>query len=223
MRFFDIESRRTRTPGFTLLELLVALLLLSLIFLLLTSGLQFGTKIWNSGEEPGNISEVVTVQQLLRRVLSEARPLMLESTPTVSRHIFFVGTENSVRFIAPMPGHLGVGGLYEVAIYLTDGGETGNRLEMSWRLFGQATGSAGAPEERRTVLVDKVANIQFAYFGYRGQQEPARWYNDWQGLQLLPIEIRMHVTFSEGSSVWPDLVVATMVNSLTPVIPEGEF
>jgi hypothetical protein len=166
--------------GFTLLELL-----------------QFGTRAWNVGqEEPNSMSEAVTVQQLLRRVLSEARPLIIEATPTVRRHVFFVGNQNSVRFIAPVPEHLGVGGLYEVALYLTDDGGSPNRLEMSWRLFRGAEGS----EVRRVALLDKVARAL--------PQGSPRWYGDWQNLESLPDLIRMHVTLSSGAPVWPDLTVA---------------
>jgi len=205
----------SQSRGFTLLELLVALLLLSLIFLLLTSGLQFGTRAWNAGqEEPNSTSEVVAVQQLLRRELSEARPLIIEATRTAHRHVFFVGNQNSVRFIAPVPEHLGVGGLYEVALYLTDDGGSTNRLEMSWRLFRGAEGS----EVRRVALLDKVAQIQFSYFGRPLLQEPPRWYDDWQNLESLPDLIRMQVTLSGSKQVWPELVVGTRVRSLELVI-----
>jgi general secretion pathway protein J len=201
--------------GFTLLELLVALLLLSLIFSLLTSGLQFGTRAWNAGqEEPSSTSEVMTVQDLLRRVLSEARPLMIEATRTAHRHVYFIGNQNSVRFIAPVPEHLGVGGLYEVALYLTDDGGSANRLEMSWRLFRGAEGS----KARRVALLDKVAQIQFSYFGRPLLQEPPRWYDDWQNLESLPDLIRMHVTLRGGEQVWPELTVATHVQTLNVVI-----
>ncbi len=213
-----------RSQGFTLLELLVALLLLSLIFLLLTSGLQFGTRAWNVGqEEPNSMSEAVTVQQLLRRVLNEARPFMIEATPTVRRHVYFIGTQNSVRFIAPVPEHLGVGGLYEVALYLTDDGGSRNRLEMSWRLFRETeTSSVSQREGRQIALLDKVTQIQFAYFGHRSPTDPAQWYNDWQDVQSLPDLIRMHVTLSAGEQAWPDLIVATKVQSLNLIIdPEN--
>ena len=205
--------------GFTLLELLVALLLLSLIFLLLTSGLQFGTRAWNVGQEgTHSTSDVMPVQDLLRRVLSEARPLMIEATQTAHRHVYFIGNQNSVRFIAPVPEHLGVGGLYEVALYLTDDGGSANRLEMSWRLFQGAEGS----EVRRVALLDKVAQIQFSYFGRPLPQGSPRWYDDWQDLESLPDLIRMHVTLSGGEAVWPDLTVETHVQTLN-VIVEPEF
>jgi general secretion pathway protein J len=212
-----------RSQGFTLLELLVALLLLSLIFLLLTSGLQFGTRAWNVGqEEPNSTSEAVTVQQLLRRVLSEVRPYMIEAAPTVRRHVYFIGNQNSVRFIAPVPEHLGVGGLYEVALYLTDDGGSRHRLEMSWRLFRGTETSSGPQRGRQIALVDEVAQIQFAYFGHRSPQDSGQWYNDWQDVQSLPDLIRLHVTLSAGEQAWPDLIVASKVQSLNVIIdPEN--
>ena len=208
-----------------MLELMVALTLLSFIFLLLTSGLQLGTKIWGVGqEERSDTSEVVTVQHLLRRILSEARPLMIEGTPNVGRHVFFTGNDNSIRFIAPMPEHLGIGGFYEVAVYLTESGQSGNRLEMSWRLFRGAEESSGPPvKEQRVALLEKVTQVQFTYFGNRGRNESARWYNDWQSVESLPDLIRMRVTFSEGDRIWPDLVVATMVRSLNPIIEPDTY
>jgi general secretion pathway protein J len=210
--------RSVRSRGFTLLELLIAVALLSLIFLLLTSGLEFGTRAWKGGQErPSSTSEMVSVQYLLRRVLSEALPLMIEGTPSAPRHVFFVGNQTSVRFIAPLPEHLGVGGLYEVALYLTEGSESDNRLEMSWRLY---RGDGAAPVEARQVdLLDRVAQIQFAYFGDRGPQEPAQWKNDWQGFQTLPELVGMHLTFSSGE-VWPDFVVATNVRSLNLIVDD---
>jgi type II secretory pathway component PulJ len=198
---------------------LVAVVLLSLIFLLLTSGLEFGTRAWKVGQEKtSSTSEMVSVQHLLRRVLSQALPLMIEGTPTAPRHVFFVGNQTSVRFIAPLPEHLGVGGLYEVALYLTEGDESDNRLEMSWRLFrGDGVASVPQGEARQVDLLDKVAQIQFAYFGDRGPQEPAQWKNDWQGFQSLPDLVRVHLTLSSGD-VWPDFVVATNVRGLDLVV-----
>ena len=62
--------------------------------------------------------------------------------------------------------------------------------------------------------MDKVAQVQFAYFGSLGKNVSARWYNDWESLESLPDLIRMRVIFSEGNRAWPDLVVATVVRSL---------
>ena len=55
--------------GFTLIELMVVFILLSLTFLLLTSGLGVGTKIWEVQKGSSDTSEVLTVQNFLRRML----------------------------------------------------------------------------------------------------------------------------------------------------------
>jgi prepilin-type N-terminal cleavage/methylation domain-containing protein len=206
------------SAGFTLLELMVALVLLSLIFLLLTSGLQFGTNAWNAGEEePSNSSEVVTAENFLRRILSETRPVIIEADSSHARHVFFIGKENSIRFVASVPGHLGIGGLYEVSIYFTE--DEPGRIQMSWHLF-RATETSSQPEneDKQVTLGTGVNQIQFAYFGYRGQNETARWYSDWQALDHLPDLIRMRVAFTDAHRIWPDLMVVPMVRAMDPII-----
>src|ERR1700730_7169060 len=93
------KIRFARSAGFTLIELMVALILLSLVFLLITSSLQFGTNVWSAREEESDSSEVLTAQDFLRRVLSETRPVMIEADSSHARHVVFAGNENSIRFV----------------------------------------------------------------------------------------------------------------------------
>jgi general secretion pathway protein J len=208
--------------GFTLIELMVAFILLSLIFLLLTSGLGLGTKIWEVKKGSSDTSEVLPVQNFLRRMLGEVRPVVVEASP-FARHVFFAGKENSVRFIAPMPGNLGTGGFFEVAVYLTEGDQFGGQVEMSWHLFRRQDGlSKPVSDQHREILINGVTEIQFAYFGYRKTNEPARWYSDWQDLQALPDLIRMRVKFSDSDRNWPELIAAPIVRSVNLIIQNPE-
>jgi general secretion pathway protein J len=195
------------TSGFTLIELLVALVLLSLMFLLLISGLQFGTKIWNEKEEAlSHSSRALAVQDVVRRLLSEARPVVVQTDKNTRQQVFFVGTKNSVRFVAPMLHHLGMGGLYEVTLYLKKSDQTRN-LEMSWRVFPQGS------SEQQTVLLDNVANLEFDFFGAPRKQEAARWYTDWQEQLYLPELIRVRLGPEQL-----DFLVAPMVQSMNLII-----
>jgi general secretion pathway protein J len=205
------KTSPAQSAGFTLIELLVALILLSFIFLLLLSSLQFGMKIWSSKQvEPFDISEVLAVQGLLRPVLSGARPIMIEVDKSNRPQVLFEGTSNSIRFLAPMTKQFGMGGLFEVTVYLTEGDESGGRFEMSWRRFRPGPSSA-ALDENHVELIHDVTEIQFAYFGSRERGQPARWYSDWKDQQYLPELIRLRL--NRGDHAWPELVVAPRVRS----------
>jgi general secretion pathway protein J len=213
------ETRFRRSAGFTLIELLAALVLLGLVFLLLTSGLQFGTNVWSGREkEVSGTAEVLTAQNFLRRVLSETRPVMVEADVSHIRHVFFIGDETSVRFVTSMPGHLGIGGFYEALLSQAES-ETGNRVEVAWRVF-RPTDAAFAPtdEDRHAVLVTGIKQLEFAYYGYPGKDQPTQWYSEWRDLDHLPDLIRMRVTFNDAEHTWPDLIVALPIRSLTPII-----
>jgi general secretion pathway protein J len=207
-----------RNTGFTLIELLAALVLLGLIFLLLTSGLQFGTNVWSGREkEVSATAEVLTAQNFLRRLLSEARPVMIEADVSHIRHVYFIGDGTSVRFVTSMPSHLGIGGMYEALLYQVES-ENGNRVEIAWRVF-RSTNTAFVPteEDRHAVLVTGVKQLEFAYYG-RLKSEPAQWHSEWRDLDHLPDLIRMRVTFNDDKHTWPDLLVAPPIRSLTPII-----
>ena len=196
-----------RISGFTLIELLVALALLSLMFLLLVSGLQFLTKVWNEKEEAlSHTSQALAVQDVMRRLLSEARPVMVQMDKTTRQQVFFVGNKNSIRFVAPMLHHLGMGGLYEVGLYFTKGDQASN-LEMSWRIFPQGS------DEQRVVLLNNVANLEFDFFGAPRRQEAPRWYREWREQLYLPELIRVRLNPDQL-----DFVVAPMVQSMNLII-----
>ncbi len=199
---------------------MVALAILSLVFLLLFSAIHLGTKFSGVREESvTDTSEVLSVQQLLRRLLSEAVPVRVKDEANTPDGVFFVGIENSMRFVAPVPSHLGIGGFYEVAIYLAEdeqSGQSGKRLMMSWRLFRGPGASSAAGIKRQTVLLSGVAQVRCAYFGFH-INKPKAWYNDWQGLWFLPDLIRIRVISSRSDLAWPDLVVAPQVNSIEAI------
>ena len=205
------------SAGFTLIELLVALILLGLVFLILLGSLQFGMRAWASKEEQRySMSEVLAVQNMLRRVLSGARPIMIKVNNSDRRHVFFVGTDKSIRFVAPMTTkQLGMGGLFEIAVYLREGDQSASRFEISWRPFRPVPPEA--LDEKRIDLMQGVSEIDFNYFGSREKDQPARWYSDWQDLRYLPDLIRVRI--KRGDHIWPELVVATKVRSTIFTLP----
>jgi prepilin-type N-terminal cleavage/methylation domain-containing protein len=216
--------RVVRSAGFTLIELLVVVMLLGLVFLLLTSGLQFGTRVWNFGVERGfDSSEVVPVQNLLRKFFSEVRPVAAEETSPLKRPILFDGSARSVRFVTPISKSLGLNGFYEVTIYVSEGDESGNRVEISLRPFHRTAPESDNESDRKTTtLLRGVSQVQLAYFGHRRSADGSQWYDDWRNLQYAPELIRMRVTFRDHDRFWPDLIVAPMVRSVQLIVQDAE-
>jgi len=212
----SLRQGRASCRGFTLIELLVALVLLSLMFALLTSSLGFGTKLWSDHEQDSaQASHVMVVEGLLRRLLSEARPVAETATKGAPWHIKFSGDKNSVKFTAPMLERFATGGFYEIDIRTAQGDRSANKIEMSWSLPKQSG------KKMNAVLFEGNVKLEFAYFGSQKVGEPPRWQGDWSYQRTLPELVLVRLTL--GGRRWPDLLVAPKVQSINLIQPPTDF
>jgi len=111
-----VTARSRPESGMTLVELLVGLVLLSFLALMLTGSLRFSIRAWERTEVHMEASARIRLaQNLIRNYLSAARPVggrrRTRRTKTADRAPFFAGGPDQVEFVAPLPAHLGAGGL----------------------------------------------------------------------------------------------------------------
>ena len=119
-----------------------------------------------------------------------------------NRAVVFAGRPDEIEFVAPMLAQLGQGGLYRVRIGVADG-----RLWIRWRPYLPTDPEAG--EERETVLLEGVSEVEWAYFGPEQDNDlesPPRWRSDWASTQRRPQLVRLNLHLS--GQPWPDLVTA---------------
>jgi general secretion pathway protein J len=223
-----------RAAGFTLLELLVAMTVLGVLTGLLATGLSFGTRIWERQQKQlAQWADLQMVQDVIRRTLGEAWPLNVPNVPsaTGTEGIAFVGTDTSIDFLGPPPAQSLVGGVYQYGL-LSRAGPGGVSLVLTWRLRspvgtqenGKRRNSPRArqnetAEGKEVVLVDRLANAEFSYFGAGEEEVKPRWRTRWQDASKLPLLVRVQVTFPPGDQRrWPELVVAP---AITGAIGEG--
>jgi general secretion pathway protein J len=224
-----------RAAGFTLLELLVAMTVLGLLTGLLATGLSFGTRIWEREQNQlEQWAELQMVQDVIRRTLGEAWPLKAPTsagTEAGGEGIVFVGTDTSVEFVGPPPAQSLAGGVYQYTL-LSRTGPGGVSLVLTWRLRGPEAGQQKGgrrelararhteiAEGKEVVLVDRLANAEFSYFGASDQDVKPRWRDRWEGASKLPLLIRLEITFPPGDRRrWPEFVVAP---AITGTIGEG--
>lgn len=211
--------------GFTLVELVIALALVSLISLLLFSGLRLGTRTWEGVEAVAErTAEPRVARNFLQRALTQARPAWL--TLDAEEILVFAGDAQNLEFVAPLSEHVGTPGLYILRLSLEDEAQLvmtrwllhpdvleGRDDIPQWEPFDGSVGlSATAPLDEdlaagafgTTLLLDGVAELEITYFGVQeGDQDP-EWFEDWMEQRRMPQAVRVHLT-TPGQS-WPDLL-----------------
>jgi general secretion pathway protein J len=208
-------SRELRVPteeqGFTLLELLVGITVFSLIVVAVYSGLRLGTRSWEAGEAKSVTSnQIRLVDGFIRRQLTKAYPV-LTRVQNSGWQLQFEGTENGVRFITDMPLHLGLGGLYEVGLTVTEEGEERKMMFTRQLFHPDRRGTSVDDDIDETVLIDDLVGAEFGYFGATQENLQSKWHPTWDSMPRLPTLVRVRTT-SQAVGEWPELIVRLRVD-----------
>jgi general secretion pathway protein J len=196
--------------GFSLVELLVAITLLSLLSGILMGSLHFGLKAWERGTAHSDqVGNSMVAQQFLRRALEDAYPFFSAGDPT-RRRVEFAGNADSVSFLAPATAALGGGGRSRITLSVRR--QQQGRADLMVRAEPELGGQAAASADTR--LLANVESVEFAYFGKgRGDRAPV-WHNRWAEEIALPQLVKVGVRFPAGDArTWPDLVVPPRIGA----------
>jgi general secretion pathway protein J len=207
--------------GFTLLELLVALLLLGMISTMALGGVRLGARTWETvTAKAGENGRMQTVRAFLARELAQAVPVLVTDGGGV-RLLAYEGDRESLVFVAPLAPHFGLGGFQRLELSITDDDPAaGKQLILNRRLFYRDDGLDAAAEEEDElhILLEGVEEAEFAY--REGGRDGGGWSSDWRDRDELPALVRLRITFKDGrKAVWPDLLVAGRITTLPGCLP----
>jgi len=200
---------RSRSAGFTLVELTIALVLLALLGAVLFGSLNLaGTSLDRGEEKVDATSGMRLAQAFLRSNLEEQHPLRMRKI--VELPLLFSGERDELRYAAPLPARVQGGGMwyYRLAINTND---TRSPLVLERAL--PDLNETKMPEFRdaeRSVLAQDIAEIRIGYFGRDAGANDANeptWRDRWDDPQRLPSLIRIDVVPKRGAA-WPTLIVA---------------
>lgn len=190
--------------GFTLLEVLVALVLLSLILMLLYGGLFTGARSSRAGELQARENEDKRlVLSFIRWRVGEAVPLL--QLDRQEERVLFIGEDSSLQFVSHLPAHHAGSGVYFVKIEAQD-----NELALKYLPLARdkdlfAEDVFVAAEE--IILLQHVETIDLDYFGRDTLDAAPAWRDDWDNKGRLPELIRFQV-IADAPGSWPPLVIA---------------
>jgi general secretion pathway protein J len=213
--------KRLRIPhlhannGFTLLETVLAIVLLAVLLGAGYSGLRAAAKAMASGEVSVERTNRLRVsQEFMRHQISRILPLPYDHDDSTGENKIFEGTGNMMRFVAPMPGYLSHGGAYVQTIELKRA--AGNTLQLYFSnviLTGYDAKKLTQSDLDPQVLIDQVKSGRFEYRTYNDQGELGDWTEHWKDSGKTPVMVRIHLEMAREALVaWPDMQIALVMD-----------
>ena len=204
-----------RNGGFTLLEVLMAVMLLAVLLGAAYGVLRASANAMRAGEAAiDRTDRLRTAQEFLRRQLSDIVPLAYAHDDKEGLNVVFEGDAQFMRFVAPMPGYLSHGGPYVQTLELARGKDGLQLLFTDTMLNGYDAEKIGAKDDVvPVVLLDRIASGRILYRGLDEQGQLADWSSDWASTEITPLMVRIELTMQPGVQIpWPTLDVPLMLN-----------
>lgn len=197
--------------GFSLMEVLAALALLTIVLLGVYSGISTASRIVRSGDQAiERMDEIRSAQSFLRSELAQALAVPFDETDD-GDPIVFSGTSRTLRYVAPMPGYLSKLGPQLQTVSLVDDGRQSYRLEVTLAMLppdGGAPQPVGEPE----VLLRGIRKGSISYRGMDDQNRPGDWQESWDDGRRTPSLVRIELDVG-GNIVFPTLVAPIRIDA----------
>jgi len=189
--------------GFTLLEILVALVVLGFLVVGLAEGVSFGLHAWGSQERLVNRhANMDAMERTLRELVATADP------GEVNEPAPFHGEAHTLAFVARLP--MSAAGLVTRSAEIGLGVDAEHRLVMRWSPHPHAERLTPPPPSQQTVLLEGVDHIDFSYF--RRPDQGGGWVDIWN-LPTLPQLVRITVAFAgDDRRHWPTIEASPMLS-----------
>jgi len=199
--------------GFTLIEVLIAMTLLSIMVVLLFSSLKTSAESWDIGERKiSQVNENAVVYNFFQRHLSTAQPLW-NNFDHYEQSFSFTGSENSLQFVSAFPASAGRKGLQLFNINLTDS-ENASITVTIRPFFTLNEGSEWKKEE--VVLIENVSHFTVSYFARDAIDQSAVWEESWQEKERLPELVKIQIQL-EDERFWPEMIFPLKIQSVASV------
>jgi prepilin-type N-terminal cleavage/methylation domain-containing protein len=191
--------------GFTLLEMLISLMLVSLLFLALFASFNTIARGWDAADTRMNKTEDMRlITDFLRRQLGQAMVVRIKGEKE-ERVYAFEGTATSLRYAAPLQPLQHQGGVFLIELNVV-ASKDGKKLEMLYAPYRPELTWEEAFKDAEPVLVfDGLKDASFEYFGAEKEGEDPDWASDWEEQPRFPDMLKL--TLADQERTWPEMLV----------------
>ncbi|MCK4493627.1 MAG: prepilin-type N-terminal cleavage/methylation domain-containing protein [Methylococcales bacterium] len=189
---------KPRLSGFTLIEVLIALSLLSIMMLMLFAGLRISAKSWDKGDTKlVQINNMSAVHNFFHNQITTALPLW-DDFSALEKQFSFQGSKNTLQFVSTLPASSKRLGLQVFNLKVKN-----NKLWVAVKPFYPSL-EQNQWKIEDVVLLDKINTLEITYFGTQDDKSLA-WQSEWERHylpQLIAIEIE-----TTAEIQWPKIVL----------------
>ncbi len=213
---------RRRDGGFTLIELVVALVLLGTMMVLLYDGLTFSLRSWDAGDANGRrMADRRLGENFLRRELTEVFPMRWKD-PMQLRYAF-EGDHQTLHFVSSRAAAAGQGGLALVSLGVEDDPKVAHSRNLVMRRVladPDASDFSAVDQAQPSVLVEGVDSVEFSYYGSENDFGDPKWTDDWKYPSRMPLLVRIAIKGADGNAL-PDVLVKVMLGEEAGCLESG--
>lgn len=221
---------RRLSYGFTLIEVLIAMTLLSVMMTLLFGAMRICADSWEKGESKvADVSEIAAVYSFFQRHLRTAIPLSdgLSADPNFGETFAFQGEANKMQFVSSFPASVGQSGLQLITLQVEHDDDAGQKLTATLTPFYPAALGSDWETEKRDSEVDVIQHVrsfELHYFGPDDIGSEPYWQDKWSDKEFHPRLVKISIVLEDKKGnkkdgiFWPDMVIdlkatQTAVNS----------
>jgi len=177
-----VEREDNQLQGFTLLELIIALTILTLVTLIVGSGLRIAIRAWDKGElETEETQRLRILSGMLSYQLKSAYPYTIKTED--GEEIVFSGTKNTLLFVTTVADRE-MGGLKWVKYTYKDGNLFYNEGLLPDKELEKTT------EDDGDIIDTEINKMEFEYLDQEGE-----WKDSWEDEGSLPQAVRISIGY----------------------------
>ncbi|MBA8882488.1 prepilin-type N-terminal cleavage/methylation domain-containing protein [Dokdonella fugitiva] len=205
--------KRGSAAGFTLLEVMLAILLLALLLAGSYGAIRTAVHAMHSGESAiDRTNRLRVAQEFMRHQISRIMPLPFGRDESTNTNLIFEGRRDFIRFVAPMPGYLSKGGPY-VQTLAFKGGRGGRQLLFNDEMLNGFDPEAKSDNEP-SLLLDQIEEGHFEFRTLDENGELTDWSDDWDDPSMTPVMIRIVARMSPEARVeFPPMDIPLMLDA----------